>query len=40
MTVTPQPNLPLDLYILIDLSGSMGEELATVQNIASQIGIL
>lgn len=37
VTVTPQPNLPLDLYILIDLSGSMSEELRTVQVIASQI---
>lgn len=37
VTVTPQRNLPLDLYILIDLSESMTDELTTIQSIASRI---
>ena len=35
--VTPQRDLPLDLYILIDLSRSMSEELSTIQSIANEI---
>ena len=38
VTVTPQRNLPLDLYILIDVSSSMREELNTVQAISTLIG--
>ena len=38
VSVTPQRNLPLDLYILIDLSASMMEELDTLQNISTLIG--
>ena len=38
VSVTPQRNLPLDFYILIDLSGSMENELNTVKSISSRIG--
>ncbi len=37
--MTPERNLPLDLYILIDFSASMGQEFSIIiQNISSQIG--
>ena len=32
-------NLPLDLYVLIDLSGSMLEELNTLKAVSGDIGI-
>jgi len=38
--VTPLRNLPLDLYILIDLSNSMSDELQSVKNITGQISEL
>ena len=38
MTVTPKKNLPLDLYILIDLSNSMREELAAMTRVSGEIG--
>ena len=40
ISVTPRRNLPLDLYILIDLSFSMTDELVAIQNIANRIGVL
>ena len=40
VNVTTLRNLPLDLYILMDLSGSMADELGTVKAIAGQIGEL
>ena len=39
VTVTPLRNLPLDLYVLIDLSGSMIEELNSLKQVAGDIGI-
>ena len=36
--VTPQRNLPLDLYVLSDLSGSMEDELEALQAVAGDIG--
>ena len=38
VNVTTLRNLPLDLYILMDLSNSMSDELDTVKSIAGQIG--
>ena len=38
MTVTPLRNLPLDLYILIDLSMSTDDELNGLKVIAGDIG--
>ena len=40
VNVTTLRNLPLDLYILMDLSNSMARELDTVKAIAGQIGEL
>lgn len=40
VNVTALRNLPLDLYVLMDLSSSMAQELATVKAIAGQIGEL
>ena len=40
VSVTALRNLPLDLYILMDLSFSMSDELDTVKSIADQIGKL
>ena len=40
VNVTTLRDLPLDLYILMDLSSSMSDELATVKSIAGQIGEL
>ena len=40
VNVTTLRNLPLDLYILMDLSGSMADELSTVKAIADQISEL
>ena len=37
VTVTPQRDLPLDLYILMDLSSSMNLELETIKIVASSI---
>ena len=39
VTVTPLRNLPLDLYVLIDLSASMEEELNSLKNVAGDIGM-
>ena len=39
VTVTPLRNLPLDLYVLIDLSFSMGEELRELISVAGEIGM-
>ena len=38
VNVTTLRNLPLDLYILMDLSASMADDLDTVKAIAGQIG--
>jgi len=38
--VTPLRDLPLDLYILMDLSNSMSDELQSVKDISDQIGEL
>ena len=38
--VTPLRNLPLDLYILMDLSHPMSDELQSVKDISDQIGEL
>ena len=38
VNVTTLRNPPLDLYILMDLSNSMSDELVTVKAIAGQIG--
>ena len=38
--VTPLRDLPLDLYILMDLSNSMSDELQSVKDISGQIGEL
>ena len=40
VNVTTLRNPPLDLYILMDLSNSMANELSTVKDIAEQIGEL
>ena len=40
VSVTALRNLPLDLYILMDLSFSMSDELNTVKSVADQIGKL
>ena len=40
VSVTALRNLPLDLYILMDLSFSMSDELDTVKSVANQIGKL
>ena len=40
VSVTALRNLPLDLYILMDLSNSMADELVTVKSVADQIGKL
>ena len=40
VSVTALRNLPLDLYILMDLSFSMSDELDTVKSVADQIGKL
>ena len=40
VNVTTMRNLPLDLYILMDLSNSLADELSTVKAIAGQIGEL
>ena len=40
VTVTPLRNLPLDLYVLIDLSTSMMEELDSLKRVAGDIGII
>ena len=40
VNVTTLRNLPLDLYILMDLSGSMTDELDAVKAIAAQISEL
>ena len=39
VTVTPLRDQPLDLYILIDLSASMGEHLAALKQSAGNIGM-
>lgn len=38
--VTPRRDLPLDLYVLMDLSNSMRNELQLVRAITGQIGEL
>jgi len=40
VSVTPLRDLPLDLYILMDLSNSMSDELMSVKEISGQIGEL
>ena len=40
VNVTALRNLPLDLYILMDLSNSMSDELDIVKSVADQIGKL
>ena len=39
VSVTPLRNLPLDLYVLSDLSGSMGENLRALKQIGGNIGV-
>ena len=38
LSVRPQQNYPLDFYILMDLSSSLGDDLQTIQGIAPDIG--
>ena len=40
VTVTPLRNLPLDLYVLIDLSPSMMDDLDSLKTLAGDIGII
>ena len=38
VTVTPAPDIPLDVYILMDFSASTRDDLQVLQQIAHQIG--
>ena len=38
ITVRPAAVFPLDVYFLMDFSGSMADDLATVQSVAGDIG--
>lgn len=38
MTVTPAPDIPLDVYILMDFSASTRDDLQVLQQIAHEIG--
>ena len=40
INIVPQPNTPLDLYILMDLSDSMLEPLNIVVNASKLVGML
>ena len=37
MTISIPVNYPLDFYYLMDLSGSMSDDLATIQELSSDI---
>lgn len=38
VVVNSSANYPLDLYILMDLSGSMENDLATIQSLSNRLG--
>lgn len=38
VSVTPQANYPLDLYILMDLSASMSDDLDSISRLSVQLG--
>ena len=40
LSVQPAPNFPLDLYLLMDLSYSMRDDLDNLKGLGSQIGRL
>ena len=40
LSVKPSKDYPLDVYFLMDLSGSLDQDLATIQNISGSISAL
>lgn len=38
VSIRAAENFPLDLYMLVDLSGSLADDLQTIKGIASDIG--
>lgn len=38
VSIRAAENFPLDLYMLVDLSGSLSDDLETIKGIASDIG--
>ena len=39
VSVRPANNFPLDIYLLMDLSFSMNDDLQTLRNLSSQLGM-
>ena len=39
LQIQPARNFPIDLYLLMDLSASMGDDLANLQSLASTLGM-